>query len=330
MARRPLRVIAQLALEHDFPSLLAKVRACEAGGFDAVHVPDHFYVPGPRRQDGGLGESWTTLAALAASTERIRLGGAVTCNLFRHPCLTAQIAATVDQISGGRLELGMGAGWMQPEFDATGIPFPRPGERIAMLAEALEVVLPALSGEPVSFEGRFYRVRDFQVKPACVQQPRPPLHIGGSGDKLLALAGRHAEIVSLAPIARSGIDRAEVLAFTPERVRDRVDFLRRAAGRAGRDPEGIEVLNFVSVFQVAEDEAGTRRMLDGLAGFFQADADALRRHPLVLAGTPARIVEEFAARREQLGVDSLMLPARDPAQIEVVAKEILPRLAALC
>jgi alkanesulfonate monooxygenase SsuD/methylene tetrahydromethanopterin reductase-like flavin-dependent oxidoreductase (luciferase family) len=223
----------------------------------------------------------------------------------------------------------MGAGWMQPEFERTGIPFPRPGERIAMLAEALEVVLPALSGGPVTFEGRFYRVRDFQVKPAAVQQPRPPLHIGGSGDRLLGVAGRHAEIVSLAPIARSGIDRAEVLAFTPERVRDRVDFLRRAAERAGRDPSAIEVLNFVSVFQVAEDEAETRRMLDGLAGFFQADADALRRHPLVLAGTPAAIAEEFAARREQLGVDSLMLPVRDLAQIEVLSKEVLPRLAAL-
>jgi probable F420-dependent oxidoreductase len=321
-------VIAQLALEHDFPSLLAKVRACEAGGLAAVHVPDHFYVPGPRRGDGGLGESWTTLAALAASTEQIRLGGAVMCNLFRHPCLTAQIAATVDQISGGRLELGMGAGWMQTEFDRTGIPFPRPGQRIAMLAEALEVVLPALSGEPVSFEGRFYRVRDFQVKPASVQRPRPPLHIGGSGDKLLGIAARHAEIVSLAPIARTGIDRAEVLAFTPERVRERVGFLRRAAERAGRDPAGIEVLNFVSVFQVAESDEETRRLLDGLAGFFQADADALRRHPLVLAGTPARIAEEFAGRREQWGVDSLMVPVRDPAQIEILSKEVLPLLTA--
>jgi probable F420-dependent oxidoreductase len=330
MSERPRRVIAQLALEHDFPSLLAKVRACEAGGFDAVHVPDHFYVPDPRRQGGGLGESWTTLAALAASTTTIRLGGAVMCNLFRHPCLTAQIAATVDQISGGRLELGMGAGWMQSEFERTGIAFPRPGVRIAMLAEALEIVLPALSGQPVSFEGRFYQVRDFQVKPASVQEPRPPLHIGGSGDKLLGIAGRHAEIVSLAPIARSGIDRTEVLAFTAERVRDRVGFLRRAAERAGRDPAVIEVLNFVSIFQVTEGEDETRGLLDGLAGFFQADADALRRHPLVLAGTPARIAEEFAARREEWGIDSLMLPARDPAQIEVVSKEILPRLTAPC
>jgi probable F420-dependent oxidoreductase len=329
MTKRPPRVIAQLVLDHDFPSLLAKVRACEAGGFAAVHVPDHFYVPDPRREGGGMGESWSTLAALAASTGRIRLGGAVTCNLFRHPCLTAQIAATVDQISGGRLELGMGAGWMQVEFDRTGIPFPRPGERIAMLGEALEIVLPALSGGPVSFEGRFYRVRDFEVKPAALQRPRPPLHVGGSGDKLLSLAARHADIVSLAPIARNRIERAEVLAFTPERVRERVAFLRRAAGTAGRDPEALEVLNFVSVVQVTESDEETRRSLAGLADFFQADADALGRHPLVLAGTPARIAEEFAERRERLGVDSLMVPARAPEQIEVLAKEVLPRLAAL-
>ncbi|MCZ6463785.1 MAG: LLM class flavin-dependent oxidoreductase, partial [Proteobacteria bacterium] len=192
-----MRILNQDVMRSDFGAILDRTRAAERAGFDAVLVPDHFL-----GNEDGIAESWATLAALAAATERIRLGGAVMCNLFRHPCLTAQIAATVDRISGGRLELGLGAGWMDEEFRRTGIPFPRPGERIEMLGEALEIVLPALEGREVSFAGAHYRVEEFSLRPGPVQKPRPPLHIGGGGDRLLRLAARHADVVSLVPPTR--------------------------------------------------------------------------------------------------------------------------------
>jgi len=144
MAERGFRLVAQVVLDRGFEDVLERTLAAERAGFAAVLVPDHFYTGEARISGEGIGESWTSVAALAARTERIRVGGAVMCNLFRHPCLTAQIAATVDQISSGRLELGLGAGWMEEEFRRTGLPFPRPGVRIRMLAEALRIVLPAL------------------------------------------------------------------------------------------------------------------------------------------------------------------------------------------
>ena len=323
-----MRCIATLVLDRDFPTILEQALAAECAGFDAVLVPDHFHVAPQGRGEAGIAESWTTLAALAARTERIRIGGAVMCNLFRHPCLTAQIAATVDQISAGRLELGLGAGWMEEEFRRTGIPYPRPSERIAMLAEALEIVLPALEGSSVTFEGRYYRVRDFSLLPGCVQEPRPPLHVGGGGDKLLRVAARHADIVSLAPPAIGGrISREAVMAFTADRLAERVGFLRRAAEGFGRDPTRIEVLGFCSVVQVAGSEAEAHGVLEGMARFFDVEPAQVQRHPTTLVGTASQIVSLLEERRERCGIDSVMVAARSTETLEVFGKEIVPRLA---
>jgi probable F420-dependent oxidoreductase len=323
-----MRFIATLVLDDDFPSLLEQALAAERSGFAAVLVPDHFHVPAEPPRAGGIAESWTTLAALAARTERIRIGGAVMCNLFRHPCLTAQIAASVDQISAGRLELGLGAGWMEEEFRRTGIGFPGAGERIAMLAEALEIILPALEGDPVTFEGRYYQVRDFSLLPGSVQEPRPPLHIGGGGDKLLRVAARHAEIVSLAPPAIGGrIAREAVMAFTADRLAERVRFLRSAAEEHGRDPKAIEVLGFSSVVHVAGSEAEARDVLEGMARFFDTDPAQVQQHPTTLVGTPSQIVAILEERRERCGIDSIMIAARSTETLEVFGKEIVPRLS---
>ncbi len=327
MAADRFRFVAQLVLDQDFEDLLERVLAAERAGFAAVLVPDHFYT-GERRISGeGIGESWTTVAALAASTQRIRVGGAVMCNLFRHPCLTAQIAATVDRISSGRLELGLGAGWMEEEFRRTGLPFPRPGVRIRMLAEALDIVLPALEGREVTLEGEFYQVRDFALRPVPVQQPRPPLHIGGGGDRILRLAGRHADIVSLIPPAPNGrVEPEAVKTFDAVRFEERVSFLRRAAEEAGRAPDAIEVMLFAPLCRVTESAAEAAQVIRGAAAMFQLDEPTVRAHPMVLVGTPEQLVEALEERRDRWGVRSCMISAPTRELSETFGKEVIPRL----
>ena len=323
-----MRFIAQVVMRSSFEDVLERTLAAERAGFSAVLVPDHFHVPQDRMTPGGIAESWATLAALAARTERVRLGGAVMCNNFRHPCLTAQIAATVDQISHGRLEIGLGAGWLEEEFRRTGIPFPRPGVRIAMLEEALQIVLPALEGKTVTFRGEHYDVRDFVLEPGSVQKPRPPLHIGGGGDRLLRLAGRYADIVSLVPPVPHGrVSREEVVKFSAERISERIGFLRRAAEAEGRDPSSIEVAGFSGIVHVAESEAQATKTLEGMSKMFGVGAEEVRDHPMTLVGTPAQMVESLERRRENWGIDAQMIGVQSVETAEVFGKEIIPRLS---
>ncbi len=322
-----MRFIAQLVLSTDFEDILERTLAAERAGFSAVVVPDHFNVPEDRPKPGGIAESWTTLAALAARTDAIRIGGAVMCNLFRHPCLTAQIAATVDQISGGRLELGLGAGWMEEEFRRTGMAFPSAGVRIHMLEESLEIILPALEGKTVDFEGEHYQVRDFVLSPGCIQKPRPPLHVGGGGDKVLRVAARYADIVSLVPPAPHGrVSRSAVVAFDGERLTERIRYLRRNAEEFGRDPAAIEVIDFTGVVNVTETDAETVQALDGMAQVFNTEAAAIREHPLTLIGTPAQIVATLQERRERWGIDAVMVSTLPTETLELFGKEIIPKV----
>jgi probable F420-dependent oxidoreductase len=327
MTARALRFVAQVVLNDDFEKLAERVLAVERAGFAAVLVPDHFYTGESQLSSReGIGESWTTVAALGARTSRIRVGGAVMCNLFRHPCLTAQTAATVDRITNGRLELGLGAGWLVEEFRRTGLPFPRTGVRIQMLEEALRIVLPALEGEPVHLDGEFYQVRDFSLQPTAVQKPRPPLHVGGGGDRILRLAARYADIVSLIPPASRGrIEPEAVKAFDAARFEERVGWLRQEAERAGRDPAAIEVMAFSAVSHITENAEQSAQVIRTTASMFQLDEATTRAHPMVLVGTPAEITATLEERRERWGIGSYMLRSPSPEICEIFGKEILPR-----
>jgi alkanesulfonate monooxygenase SsuD/methylene tetrahydromethanopterin reductase-like flavin-dependent oxidoreductase (luciferase family) len=152
-----------------FETLVERWRYFERLGFDSVWDCDHFNQPS--RPTGPYFEGWTLLAALAACTERIRVGVLVSCNTFRHPALLAQQAVTVDHVSGGRLELGFGAGWYEPEHERIGIAFPVPGELVSRFRESVHVVDSLLRNETTTFEGRYYELRDAYVRPAPVQEP---------------------------------------------------------------------------------------------------------------------------------------------------------------
>ncbi len=181
--------LPQIALR--FEQLLEKAQVAEALGFDALWLMDHLWTPGATEAD--CLEGWTVATALAARTERLRLGHMVLCNAFRHPALLAKMSATLDHVSGGRLELGLGWGSVPDELTAFGIGDEPSAVRAARLGEAIEVLRLLWSGERVSYTGRFYQLRDAIARPRPLQA-RIPLHIGGAGRKLtLPLVARHAD-----------------------------------------------------------------------------------------------------------------------------------------
>lgn len=169
----------------------------ERSGFDSVWVSDHLFLDwgkyGGRADAEGSFECWTTLSALAAVTEKVRLGSLTLCNDFRNPAILAKMAASLNLLSAGRLDLGLGAGWYEPEYEAAGIPFDKPAIRIRRLGEAAEIVARLLEGEVLHFDGTYYKTAGALCRPGPRQDPRPPIWIGGKGDLLLDTVARVAD-----------------------------------------------------------------------------------------------------------------------------------------
>lgn len=175
----------------DWETMVRHWRAFEECGFDSIWHADHYQRPSV--PDAPFLEGWTLLAALAQKTERVRIGLLVTSNTFRHPPLVAKQAVTVDHISGGRLELGMGTGWFRGEHDNFGVDFPEPPELVARFQEAVILIDQLLTQEITTFDGVYYQVQDAPFRPAPVQRPRPPLTLGAHGPRMLRFAARYAD-----------------------------------------------------------------------------------------------------------------------------------------
>jgi F420-dependent oxidoreductase-like protein len=193
-------------------------------GFDSLWDCDHFMQPS--RPEGPYFEGWTLLAALAAITERIRIGVLVSCNTFRHPALLAKQAMTVDHISNGRLELGLGAGWYLPEHEKFGIEFPETPELVGRFKEAVEIIDLTLRQEITTYNGTYYQLNEAPMRPLPVQKPRPPLMIGAKKPKMLELCAQYADTWN-----SSGGSVNE--------MRERNEILNEACERVGRDPSEI-------------------------------------------------------------------------------------------
>jgi alkanesulfonate monooxygenase SsuD/methylene tetrahydromethanopterin reductase-like flavin-dependent oxidoreductase (luciferase family) len=204
-------------------TLVERWQLFERLGFDSVWDCDHFNQPS--RPTGPYFEGWTLLAALAARTERIRIGVLVSCNTFRHPGLLAQQAITVDHVSSGRLELGLGAGWFLPEHERFGIPFPPRSELVGRFREAVEIVDSLLRNEATSYEGKHYRLSGAYVRPGPVQKPRPPLTLGAHRPRMLRICAEYADSWnSFGTVAE---------------IRERNEILDRECAAVGRDPRSI-------------------------------------------------------------------------------------------
>ena len=298
----------------------------EALGFDSGWVSDHFFLSlsrygGPSAPQGSV-EALTALASLAVTTERIRLGTLVLSAGFRHPALLAKAAATVDLLSGGRLDLGIGAGWYQDEYDAFGYEFGTASQRFEVLEECILVLGKLFGGGAATWRGRHFRLNDAYSRPLPVQQPRPPLWVGGKGGpRLLRLAARHADGWNT------------VWAWTPEAYAERVRALRQACEREGRDPATIR-LSLGLYTLVGEDRRDLVARFRALQRWTPGGAldgvllDDWARDKLV--GTPGQVVErlvEFAA----LGVEEMILSAAsipfavyDDSMLAVFAEGVIP------
>ncbi len=186
-----MRISVKLAPTFDYPELEQFWRAADDLGFEAVWNYDHFY--GLVDNSKLTHEGWTTLAAMAVVIRNARVGCMVTGVTYRNPAILAKMAVTVDHISGGRLDFGIGAGWHEAEHRGYGIEFPSAGTRVAMLDEALTVIRRLWTEESVSFEGRFYTLQDAICEPKPIQRPHPPIVVGGSKPKMLRVIARHAD-----------------------------------------------------------------------------------------------------------------------------------------
>lgn len=231
----------------DYSTLKKVVLECERLGFDSVWVYDHLqFTYGPTF------ESWTILAALAETTRKIRIGTLVTCNAFRYPSLLAKMAATVDVISNGRLNFGIGAGWHEAEALAYGIPFPRAGVRVEMLDEALTIMKKLWTEDKVTFKGKYYSVNDAVSLPKPVQKPYLPILVGGGGDKMLRVIVRHANAWNC------GFESLE-------EFKNEIARLETVCGEVGRDREEIEN-TFQSRVIIAETEEDAKKRAEQWCG----------------------------------------------------------------
>ncbi|MGW5485127.1 LLM class F420-dependent oxidoreductase [Streptosporangium sandarakinum] len=305
-----LRIFTEPQQGSTYEELLTVARTAERLGFDAFFRSDHYLRisegdPGP-----GSSDAWVTLAGLARDTSTIRLGTLVSPATFRLPGPLAISVAQVDQMSGGRVELGLGTGWFDAEHTAYGIPFPPVGERFSRFEEQLEIVTGLWStppGETFSFEGAHYRLADSPALPKPVQSPRPPIIIGGFGaTRTPRLAARFADEYNL-PFHDLGDTE---LAF---------DRVRKACEAAGRD---AIVLSAAQTVAVGADEAEVARRAQA-AGH---DLAALRANGL--AGTPAEVAEKIV-RFAELGAEHLYLQVMDLSDLdhlELIAAEVLPHV----
>jgi probable F420-dependent oxidoreductase len=301
----------------------------ESVGFFEVWVSDHFWVDLERYggPPGRMGtpECWTTLAALATRTSTVRLGTLVLAVGFRPPTLLAKMAATLDQLAGGRLDLGLGAGWNQAEHEENGLPFPPPGERLAMLEEALGVLRALLTdaGTPGSFAGRFYRAEDAPVRPAPAQRPRPPLWVGGMGDRLLGVVARAADGWNMC------------WSVTPEAYEERLRALRAACGRAGRPVDEVRrSLGLTTLLgRDADDLVARWRRLQAWMPGGALDGVELRDWAAPrLVGTPDQVLEQLRGW-EARGVEQVVcsfagvpFSVFEDEQLDLAGELLLPRL----
>jgi alkanesulfonate monooxygenase SsuD/methylene tetrahydromethanopterin reductase-like flavin-dependent oxidoreductase (luciferase family) len=284
-----------------FDTIVAHARLAADAGYTSLWVSDHLFLDiekyGGTSERHGVYEPLVTLAALSRSVPDVRLGTLVLLEALRPAAVLAKALASLDQISGGRLDVGIGAGWYEPEYRALGLEMPRPGERLDRLREAVDVVSGLLGGGPFHYDGTHHRARGAINRPASVQEPRPRVFVGGKGDRLLALVAAHAD----------GWNTCWV--WTPDAYRERVAVLDAACTAVGRDPASVwRTLGLYAL--CGEDQADLERRFERLktatpTGVLDGvSLEEWREGRLV--GT-VQEVRAQAAEWEALGVETLIL-----------------------
>ena len=271
----------------------AKAKQIEELGYSTLFIPDHFneqFAPVP------------ALMAAADATSTLRLGTMVLDNDYRHPLVLAKEIATLDILSGGRVELGLGAGWMRSDYEQSGIPYDRPGVRIRRFEEGLQVIKGLFADGPFSFSGEFYNITNHDALPKPVQQPHPPILVGGGGRRILSIAAREADIVGVNfSLAEGEVNPAVAATGTADATREKVAWIREAAGERLGDIE-LNVTVFVCI--VTDDREA---MAERVGGGFGLSPDEVKATPHVLVGTVDQIAEDLEQRRDEFGFSYVVL-----------------------
>jgi probable F420-dependent oxidoreductase len=301
---RPFRFLADPGDAADGPSVAETARRAEAMGYSTLVFADHVVLP-----FGFL----PLLTWAAAATERLRVMPFVANNDMRHPAILAQDLASLDVLSGGRVDVAMGAGWNRPEYDALGLPFESIGTRVGRLAEAISVVKGCFADGPFSLAGDHYTIAEHDGQPKPVQCPHPPLFIGGGGRRVLTLAGREADIVSLAPrtlTAGAGDTvRSDPRSITIAATEEKIGWVREAAGvrfdaiELNSYPTGTAPVVTDHPRKVASD------LLDGIRARtgIEVDVDDWLASPNVFIGSIDGLTQKLVELRERLGISSVMV-----------------------
>ncbi|MFM8304296.1 MAG: LLM class flavin-dependent oxidoreductase [Actinomycetota bacterium] len=298
-------------LQYTYEDLVTRARLCDELGFDSLWLFDHLY--GAMMPDLPAFEAWTLATALLTETERLRVGHMVLCATFRHPALLAKMATTLDVISGGRLNFGIGSGSVEQEHHEAGIPWRSFAERSEILEDTLEIVTRMFAGPRTTYDGRHFQVRDLPNVPGPVQQPRPPVYVGGVGEqRTLPLVARFADVWNVPTYALDALPAKSAA-------------LDAQCARIGRESREIR-RSLEAVLVIAPDDAA---LADALAtGERRFGGPGFGLHDGGYVGTPSRIVDRIGEHRE-LGFTEFVFFLHDraaPATLELIASEVLPQL----
>lgn len=307
MASKPFRFGVTRSTADTRQEWIAAARRSKELGFSTISMPDH------------IGSSQLAIApglVLAAeAAPSLRVGSFVYDNDFRNPVLLAQEIATIDRLTGGRFEFGLGAGWQLRDYEQTGLAFDPGAVRVARMQEALQLIVRLLTEKAVTFEGTYYHVREAEGYP-CVQQPLPPVLIGGGGQKLLSFAARHADIISILPRSRADGGGFDVQDAGASAFDQKISWIREASGTRTAQLE----LNVLLQAVMATDDRAT--VAEMLAAQFEAPVTELLESPLILVGTVDQMAADLMARRERFGISYLTVFDRDMEAMAAVMQRL--------
>jgi len=318
VSARPFRFAVQATNATTAAEWRDLARKVEDLGYSTLFLADHYLGPGPARRAAHTPPQdlapIAAMATAAAVTRTLRIGCRVFCIDYHVPAVLAKEAATLELLSDGRLELGLGAGWSEGEYQAMGIPFERPSRRIAKLEEVVALVKAHWSGEELECKGEFVNVRGYTGQPPPLRRPHPPIMIGGGKRRVLSLAGREADIASISNVPFVAVNEA---GLSPEaEAARRVGFVRAAAGDRFADLDVESSPYFTEVTDAPTDA------LERVAASVRMQAELLVDHPNVLIGSSAAIVERLQARRERLGVNYVTVQQSEVESFAPIAAQL--------
>ena len=310
-SQRSFRFGVQAPRAADATSWASLARTVESLGYSTLTMPDHFtdqFAPVP------------ALMAAADATETLRIGALVWDNDYRHPVVLAKELATLDVLSSGRLEIGVGAGWLATDYTQSGIPYDSSKVRVDRFVEGLAVLGGALSGEVFSFEGTHYSITEYTGSPLPVQSPRPPILIGAGGKRMLSIAAKAADIVGINGTLTAGVIGPEAIAtMTAAAVDEKVAIIHAGAGLRLADIE-FNVRAFM--VRVTTDR---QAVMEQIAGFLHVDTSLVEESPFALIGTPHQLVDDLLRRRERWGISYVIVGADDVESFAPVVAELSSR-----